>query len=367
MVKKTLGYAQLEWTCPNCDTKNPGPQKICSSCGMPQPEDVEFEQAAQEKLIKDEAEIARAKAGPDVHCYYCGARNPAAAETCTQCGASLGEASARDKGRVLGAHRTKPAKKINCPACGAPNEANAPKCAQCGAALTPIPPVPPKPAPTLTKPIPTKKGRSRLLSGVVGVIVLLLICAACTTFFILSNRTEDLNGIVRSVLWTRSIAIEELVPATHEDWRDEIPGGEVVGSCSQKFHHTQDDPAPNAEEVCGTPYTKDTGSGYGEVVQDCQYRVYEDWCQYSVDEWQEVDKATLSDDNFSPRWPDPNLRANQREGRRKEDYQIIFDTEEGTYTYHTGNANLFNQCEIGSRWVLKVNTFNAVSSIEPLR
>ena len=54
MTKKSLGYVELEWICPNCDTKNPGPQKTCLSCGMPQPDDVKFEQRAQETLIEDE-------------------------------------------------------------------------------------------------------------------------------------------------------------------------------------------------------------------------------------------------------------------------------------------------------------------------
>ena len=109
MTKKTLGYVHLEWACPNCQRKNPGPQKFCNGCGAPQPEDVEFIQAAEEKLITDEAEIARAKAGPDVHCPYCGARNPGDAEFCGGCGGNLAEAAARESGRVVGSHRDKPA------------------------------------------------------------------------------------------------------------------------------------------------------------------------------------------------------------------------------------------------------------------
>jgi len=109
MVKKTLGYVELEWRCPRCGSRNPGPEKTCNGCGAPQPEDVEFEQPAEEELVTEESEIERAKAGPDVHCAYCGARNPADAEICTQCGADLTEASARVSGRVVGAHRDKPA------------------------------------------------------------------------------------------------------------------------------------------------------------------------------------------------------------------------------------------------------------------
>jgi hypothetical protein len=70
MAKKSLGYVKLEWVCPNCSTRNLGPQKTCTSCGAPQPDNVEFEQAAQAEIIKEQAEIAKAKVGPDIHCHY---------------------------------------------------------------------------------------------------------------------------------------------------------------------------------------------------------------------------------------------------------------------------------------------------------
>src|SRR3989337_2565526 len=135
MVKKTVGYVKLEWTCPRCGTRNPGPQKFCNGCGAPQPEDVVFEQPAQERLIEDKAELARAKAGPDVHCPYCGARNPAGAKFCGACGGNLAQGQAREKGRVLGAFRSGPAPKVKCPACGTENLADAGRCTNRGSPL----------------------------------------------------------------------------------------------------------------------------------------------------------------------------------------------------------------------------------------
>jgi len=371
MTRKSLGFVQLEWTCPNCETRNPGPQKVCSNCGMPQPEDVKFEQPAQEKLIEDEAEIAKAKAGPDIHCYYCGSRNPADAETCSQCGAALTEGSARASGEVLGTHRDKPAAKIPCPACGAENEPDAPKCARCGASL--VQPKPQEPPPPKAAPAPAAKSRSRLVGIVVGVVLVLLVCAGFITFFVLSNRTEDTAGQVQDCSWTREIDIEALVPVFDENWRDDIPAGADVGQCAEKVHHTESQPTGETREVCGTPYTVDSGSGHGEVVQDCEteeimeeVEIYADWCDYSVDQWQVIDTAALSGD-VNPRWPELRLQTNQREGKRDEGYQFTFRTEDGSYSYTTGNANLFAQCRPGDKWVLKVNTFNAVTGIEPAR
>ncbi len=89
MAKKSLGYAKLQWTCPNCKTINPGPEKLCLSCGSPQPENVEFEDSMSRELIKDENEIKSAKAGPDIHCPFCGTRNPSTQKICSRCGADL--------------------------------------------------------------------------------------------------------------------------------------------------------------------------------------------------------------------------------------------------------------------------------------
>ncbi|MEW5957796.1 MAG: zinc ribbon domain-containing protein [Chloroflexota bacterium] len=366
MTRKSVGYVQLEWTCPNCQTRNPGPQKTCSSCGLPQPENVKFEQPAQEKLIKDQAAIAQAQAGPDIHCHYCGARNPVTAKTCSQCGAALSEGAARASGQVLGAFRDQPAQPITCPNCGAANPADAPRCGQCGASLV-------KPAPLQARATAAAPRRFPLI-GAVAVIILLLICGACATYFVLFNRTEDTTGQVQAVAWTRTVVIEALTPVTHEGWRDQIPAGAVIGTCTRKVHHTEDRPTGQTREICGTPYTVDKGTGYGEVVQDCTteevtepVEVYADSCQYKVQVWQAVDKLTLQGNDLNARWPDPALRAGQRAGERQESYSITFQTEQDTYTYETGNADLFTQAQIGSRWILEVNTFNTVTGIKPVQ
>ncbi len=366
MTKKSLGYVHLVWTCPNCNTRNPGPQKVCSSCGLPQPDDVKFEQPAEEKLIQDEAEIAKARVGPDIHCHYCGARNPADAEICSQCGASLTEGEARASGQVLGAHRDKPAAKITCPACSAENEADAAKCVQCGAGLTQ-----PK-AETPPPPVSATQPKVSRLAIIIGVVLLLLICGGCTTFFLLANRTEATNAQVQGCAWTRAVAIEELRPVIREAWRDEIPAGLVAGRCRQAVHHTETQSTGQTREICGTPYTVDTGSGYGEVVQDCtteeiteEVPVYAELCEYTIEEWQVVDKAVLRGNDDPPRWPEPTLRANQRAGARDESYEFTFRTEQDTYTYATDDAALFAQCQPGGRWQLQVNTFNTVTGIEP--
>ena len=61
MARKTVGYIKLQWSCPNCGTKNPGPNKFCMGCGAAQPEDVHFEAPERQDLIKDEEELEKSQ------------------------------------------------------------------------------------------------------------------------------------------------------------------------------------------------------------------------------------------------------------------------------------------------------------------
>ena len=365
MAKKSLGYVELEWICPNCSTRNPGGQKTCASCGMPQPEDVQFQQQAQGKLITDEAKLEKAEAGPDIHCHYCGSRNSGDAKNCSQCGADLTEGSQRTSGKVLGAHRDKPAKPLTCPSCGTENSPTAPKCKQCGASLAkPSPPPSPSQAKPAVKPSPSAK--SGVFGGVGLLAVLAMLCIGCAVaYFMLAGQTEDVTGTVSGVRWTRTIQLEGLAPVTYQDWYDEIPRDGEVGSCTRKVQRVQDNPAANAREVCGTPYTVDSGSGFGEVVQDCKYEIYEDYCEYTVVQWREIEPVTLSGSGYQPRWPVLDLRKDQRESGREERYLCVFSTPNGEFVYGSSNPDFLNRCMVGSRWLLQVNAFNAVTQIEP--
>ncbi|MCB0167982.1 MAG: zinc ribbon domain-containing protein [Anaerolineae bacterium] len=367
MTKRTLGYVELEWICPNCDTRNPGSRRTCINCGLPQPDNVEFQQPAQEKLIEDEKKIDQAKSGPDIHCYYCGARNPATATTCSQCGADLSEGARRKAGAVLGAHQDKPAEPIICPACDTPNAPTAPNCVQCGTSLATAQPKPqpvPKPAQPI-KPASTSPAQSSSMTRI-GLIVFVVAVLACIIgFFVLSSRTEDITGTVNDVSWARTVVIEGLVPVERETWRDSIPVEGVVLGCTQQIRRTQDQPAPNSREICGTPYTVDTGSGFGQVVQDCQYQVYDDYCRYSVNEWRAIDEVVQRGNDFSPYWPALSLRPDQRQGNRDETYRIVFSTSQGTYEYVVRDPAAFQRFQTGSQWILEVNTFNAVTDVKP--
>jgi hypothetical protein len=359
MSRESLGFVNLEWTCPFCQSRNPGPEKVCLNCGAPQPDDVEFHQPVQEELVRDEQLIAKAKAGPDIHCPYCGVRNPAGSEQCRGCMGDLSEAAMRLSGRVLGAHRDKAAAPVTCPFCQTENPATNRQCENCGAALE-APGVARREETAVSQP---KSNRGRIGLAIAAAVFLLL----CAGLIYLFTSTDQVTGEVVEANWTRTVVIEAFGPVSQTGWEDEIPAGASINSCEDRHRHTQSEPAPNAERVCGTPYTVDTGTGLGEVVQDCEYQVYDPWCEYEVEEWYAFDEASLSGQGLNASWPAVQLNTGQREGEQNEQYEVIFAGDGQTYRYTTRDYDRFRQYQPGSRWILEVNTFGAVVSTEPMQ
>ena len=360
MARKEIGYIELHWTCPNCQGINPGSEETCMHCGAPQPEDVQFFQPTRQELITNEEKLADAAAGPDIHCPYCNARNRGDAETCSQCGGDLVEGVKREAGKVVGAFETGPETTVNCPQCGAPNPDTALMCEECGGSLVQPVEEPPKPVESPVIEPAEKRGVPTCL-----VIFLVVLCIAAAVFIIMSMRTDALTGTVEGVRWERTIAIEALVDVQRSDWFDEIPDDAELLGCIEEVRYVQTEYDPNAIEVCGTPYSVETGSGFAQVVQDCEYHVLDDYCEYAAVEWREVDTVTSSGADMNPVWPEAVAGFDQQLGEETETYFIYFDTPEGDFTYSTKDYYEFLDFSPGSQWTLEVNSFGSVVSIGP--
>lgn len=413
MARKTVGHIELVWRCPKCGSVNPGPQRFCTGCSAAQPEDVKFEQPVGAELITDEAKKKEAAAGPDIHCPYCGARNPAGTEICKQCGGDLLGGEAREAGQVLGAFDTPeamtpppaaaapesgtpgagapvPGAQIKdtaapgtpvpgtpvpgtpapvtagaagpqtpCPRCGTLNPNLALRCSNCGAPLDveTVKPTAPAGAPARA-PLP----KWLIFAGA------LLLVAACIFIFSFIQRgqqTSQVRGVVQSVNWERIIPIEALVDVEYQAWRNEVPGGVSLGACQDRLRSESADPQPNSEEICGTPYTVDRGSGYAEVAQDCVYRLYDDYCSYTRPEWRVVDTARVSGADLSPRWPEISLAQGQRQGEQwQESYTIVFTVDGQQYRYPVSSLEAFDDFQPGSEWNLTVNGSGDLVGVE---
>jgi hypothetical protein len=363
MARKVKGYVELYWTCPSCGNENAGSHAYCMSCGSPQPRNVDFHQGRVSQLLTDAEKLRRAKAGADIHCGFCGTRNPADAKACSRCQADLSAGAKRGSGKVLGAF--KPTAEgavapLECPNCGAMNAGSRRTCGSCGGSLAPAAAKEAKPA---AKPSPAGKplGSQAFIIG--GLVILVL----CAIVYFLLLRTSQVEASVVGAEWQRSVVVEQFGPVELEAWIDEVPGDATDLSCREEVRATQDQPPSNANyrEVCGTEYVVDTGSGSGEVVQDCVYEVYADYCSYTVEAWAPFDTVELQGVGLSPQWPQPAVGFDQRLGEQEESYTCLFQAGGDSYSYETSSYAEFQRCVTGSIWLLEINSFGAVSSITP--
>lgn len=357
MPQEELGYVELEWTCKNCGTRNPGTRKNCMACGAPMGTQGKFELPAQQELIQDADKLKQATVGPDIICPFCGTRNPGDAVSCKQCGGDLKGAQARAKGGVLGVFDDTAQPDVKCPNCGTMNPAGATKCKNCGASLN-------RPAPQATPPPQTLArpgGMSPMMIG--GIIALVLLCGVGAYF--LFFRTSDTTGTVSGVSWQRTIAILAQTPVRDANWQNQLPVNATVTSCELKPRRFSDVQEPNSKKVCGTPYVVDQGNGTGKAVQDCQYQVSEQYCSFTHLQWTVINTVAARGTDLQPNWPLYSLTTGEKEGNRAEEYRVIFDAGGKQYTYTPSSSTDFARFARGSRWSLKINGLGDIVDATP--
>ena len=362
MAKRTLGYVELEWTCPSCGGRNAGTLRTCHTCGAAMPEDITFELPAEQELDTSEETAKKVAVGPDIHCPYCGTRNPGDATHCRQCGGDLEEGLRRKAGEVIGAHSDVPVPEVACPHCGAKNPASRKQCSQCGGSLggTDKRPVTP---PSSRQPAGQPRKPRSCLPAVLIILAVMLVIGIISIS--LSRGTDKAVGYVQDVQWTYQVQLLELQPVAHENWRDEVPSQSRLQGCSEKIRRTVDNPVPGATEQCGTPYVVDAGTGRGEVTQDCKYLVPDDWCKYTLDEWRPTIKKTSSGQDLRPYWPELRLASNPREGNRSEKYVVRLLVDDKTVTYGPRTLDEFERFLPQSAWTVTTNSLGRVTDVQP--
>ncbi|GAB4538951.1 MAG: hypothetical protein Fur002_03270 [Anaerolineales bacterium] len=343
-------FVELEWICPNCDGVNKGSKKTCAQCGAPQPENVKFQRARDEKIVADSAQIAAASAGADIHCGFCGTRNPASAQTCSQCGGDLKEGKARAAGQILQAAPPAP-KVLTCSNCGTENSGAETLCSKCGAPLKRAEPAPAQMTAASggaeNLHAPTKKTNWLLIGGVIAGI--LLCCILALTLFILPAKSVD--GTVNRTEWQTSVPVEEIQPQRYTDKSGSPPASAYDVSCRTE-----------SREICEDK-TVDKGNGFAEVVTECRTE-NTDYCDYTLDEWTTIQTYTLSGADLFPQYAEPTLYDKQRLGNSSEDLIVYFDTANGEETYKPSSVTEFQQFERGSVWVLQMNSLGGILSVE---
>jgi len=354
--RRTLGYIQNEWTCPNCSTRNKGGTKTCENCGAPQPENVQFDLGADQKFVTDQEQIKTAQAGADIHCGFCGTRNPATAETCSQCGGNLKEGKARASGRLMQAPPAQP-KVVKCARCGTENPGTSTTCSNCGAPLPRVTPAQPVVQPTAKSglapaaPVNAKTNNKRNLFIFGGIFACLaVICVTVLALFVFPSSSVD--ATVTDVHWQTNVPVQEVQAVDYSDRSGSPPSDAYNVSCRDE-----------SRDVCEQK-TVDKGNGYSEVVEECHTET-EQYCSYTVDEWKTIQTYTLDGNDLRPVYESPNYSSDQRLGDQSEELTVIFSTEKGDKTYSPETVSEFQQFDIGSTWTLKLNALGGVISVQP--
>jgi membrane protease subunit (stomatin/prohibitin family) len=352
--RRTIGYIQNEWTCPNCGTRNKGGTKTCENCGAPQPENVQFELPAEQKLVTDEEQIKAAQAGADIHCPFCGTRNPATAKTCSQCGGDLTGGKAREAGRIMQAPPASP-KVIKCSNCGTENPSGNAVCSNCGSPLpkaAPVQAMVPNAAPSASFPknIVTSKKSNWLVIGAI-LAAFAVCCVVIGAIFVFP--TKSVQATVTDVHWETSVPVQEIRAVNYNNERGSPPSGAYDVSCRNESH-----------DVCQQK-TVDKGNGYSEVVEECRTET-EQYCSYTVDEWTTIQTYTTAGNNLQPVYENPSIASGQRLGSESQTFTVTFSTANGEQkTYSPDNVSEFQQFQVGSTWTLKMNALGGITSVSP--
>lgn len=347
--RRSKGFVENAWTCPNCEGENKGSVKTCENCGAPQPDDVQFHLPSEQKIVKDEAKIKAASAGADIHCGFCGTRNPGNAETCSQCGGDLSEGEARKSGRIMQAPPPPP-KVIKCENCETENPGTNSVCSNCGAAL---------PKPEAARAVAAKSSGKvgaagkkkptnwKLIGGIAAVLALCCIVGG----FLFLFPTSSVEATVSSVYWETSVPVQEIQAVRYTNERGNPPSDAYNESCRTE-----------SEDVCEQK-TIDQGNGYSEIVEECHTESTQ-YCSYTVDEWTTIQTYTLEGNDLNPIYDSPKLASDQRLGDEGEEFTVTFSTDDGTETYSPGTVSEFQQFTIGSTWQLKLNALGGVVNVE---
>ncbi len=326
------------WICPHCQTKNRGAKENCDACGAVRG-NVQFIYEEDGQAVTDAAEKAKATAGPDWICAFCGGSNAFDRQRCQSCSAARSDGTLREvkDATVKG------------------GEGSAKRQYSPHATVAPDVRIEPVKVPL---PIWFKAGCAVVVLGFMALMGL-----QCLSF-------ED-TMTVAGKEWRRSIQVMQYQTFREGAWRGELPAGAREIGRQEKVRSYRDvligyktvQETYTEQEQAGTKKVKkgvrDLGNGrfeelwedepvYRDVektrtVQKPQYRqepVYDTWIEFEVDRWKDIEKATAQGTTDEPRWPEtgasPHPRdvvGEKREGAREEKYKVTLKSDKDGKEY----------------------------------
>ncbi len=316
-----MGY----WDCPSCkQKKNLGPNATCGQCGLPRGPNIPFYTDDAAPTIEDPALVARARAGADWKCKFCGSDNMAGVLDCHNCGAGP-DGTVKRQEKFIAVATSNP---------------------------------------------PQKRATWKLVLG----IVLAVLASLGLLIYFLFVRTKALDVTVESVAWVKTVEVEELVTDRRESWKDDVPGGATrIRSESKSRSKTVQDGTKKVKVG-----KKDLGNGmFEDVYKDepnmVTKQVDDTWVTYEVEEWRKKDVVkSESIDGSEPKDPQPSgaMGARRRIGERtnKAVFQLKgSDGKRYSYDVDVGSmgAAAITKYEVGKKYTAQVTAAGGVQKLGP--
>jgi hypothetical protein len=318
-----MGY----WDCPGCGQKRiQGPERSCPGCGRPRDPSVAFYTTDDAPAVEAPEQVARARAGADWQCPYCGADNPRGSVQCVGCGATSEGAKSRTEKLASDA------------------------------------PAPPKAVPKS--------------SAAPKVLAILLFVLALLGFGIwaLFVRAKPLTVTVERAAWVKALDIERKKTETREAWHDEVPAGarEIRRYSAERKKHVH----VGTEKV--KTGKKDLGNGYFEDIYTerpkYEDRMVEDTkVVFEIDRW--VQDRTLKNESTDGKEPElPHFAGgpNERIGRRENKIALeLRGDDQKSYSFDVdlesdpGQRARVADYSRGKSFTAYVNAVGVVRKLEP--
>lgn len=308
-----MGY----WDCPSCSKKkNLGPEAQCAQCGRPRGPNIPFYTDDSAPVIEDPELVARARAGADWKCKYCGTDNRAGHIHCANCGAGPDGSTARKETFTALA-------------------------------------------------APAKKGMSLgVILGIIGAVVALLGLVIYFAFV----RTKPTEVTVAEITWVKTREVLQDVVVEKSDWKDAVPSdAKQVRSETKKRTKTVQDGTKKVKTG-----KKDLGNGmFEDVYKDEPNMVQKDvddtWVTYKVTETKtkRVAKSETTD-GTEPGDPkkDAKLDGDERLGDLQSFAEFTLEDAKGKkYTYRLETADdpaAITKFEKGKSYVAEINGMGSV-------
>ena len=285
-----MAIREGKWRCPYCSIVNRGASMACPGCGATRDEDVAFFLEDDAPEVTDEALLARARAGADWQCRFCGADNPPDRDHCRNCGAERGTAPSR-------------------PVVDVSLEA---------------------PLPTAV-PVASVAVAPRRFRPAAAAVLLLLVAFVVAAAYLGLRRTEE-TLTVAGFEWERKVAVEAWRTVREQAWEGSVPARVRIVARRQEVHHTERDQVGTRQVKAGR---RDLGNGFFEDVYRDEpiYRerpVYRTRVSYDVQRWVPDRTVRATGQDHAAHWPDAALRGGEREASRTEKLVVVLS---GKRTY----------------------------------